>query len=327
VNEKRPLVTVAVVSWNSRLELPSCLDSMSDSELLDVWVVDNASTDGSAEFVRREFPAVSLIESGQNLGFGAAVNLVAGQTSTPWIAPANADVELTPYAVSTLLRAAASAPDVGILAPRLVGLDGATQLSVHSFPSLLHTLMAALGIHRLGGRLASQNVRVPEEGEPIDVPWAIGAFLLIRREAFKAIEGFDERHWMYGEDLEVGWAVREAGWKTVYVPDAVVRHIGGASAEAAFGDQIDEHKTLAQLQWLRRRRGRTHMWGAAMLNIFGALVRLVFLEPMGACAGERWRAWRDRVRAWLAMNIRALRTASIRADQPPRRRGRARLRP
>ncbi|HVE69383.1 MAG TPA: glycosyltransferase, partial [Solirubrobacteraceae bacterium] len=102
-----PRVAVAVVSWNTRDLLARCLESLAAQEgaELETWVVDNASTDGSAELVRDSHPEVELVASDENLGFGPAVNLVAQRTSTPWIAMANADVALRPGALRARLDA------------------------------------------------------------------------------------------------------------------------------------------------------------------------------------------------------------------------------
>src|SRR5919109_4551083 len=108
-----PMVTVAVVSWNTRDLLDRCLRSLEpevDRGLAEVWVVDNASTDGSAEMVRQRFPWASLMASEENLGFGRAVNLVAGNTSSQWLAIANADIAVRPGAIDALLEAAAHDP-------------------------------------------------------------------------------------------------------------------------------------------------------------------------------------------------------------------------
>src|SRR4051812_35879569 len=116
-------VSIAVVSWNTRDLLARCLESMKpevDRGLAEVWVVDNASSDGSAEMVAERYPSVRLIASDDNLGFGRAINLVARQTSSEWIASANADVALRPGALDALLEAGARDPRAGAIAPRLI---------------------------------------------------------------------------------------------------------------------------------------------------------------------------------------------------------------
>ena len=208
------MVTVAVVSWNTRELLLRCLRSLApavEAGRASVWVVDNASTDGSADAARTEAPWARVLEPGENLGYGPAVNLVARQTGSEWIAAANADIALEPGALQALV-AAASEPGVGAAAPRLVLPDGSTQHSVHHFPTLPFTLAFNLGLRRVGGRLgdrlALEGQWNPERAREVD--WALGAFLLVKREAFDAVGGFDEDQWMYAEDLDLAWRLRDA---------------------------------------------------------------------------------------------------------------------
>src|SRR5215210_3916598 len=133
-----PAVVIAIVSYNTRGLLDECLRSLrpdADARRAEVWVVDNKSPDDSADMVEREHPWATLIRSDVNLGYGPAVNVVAGRTDTAWIACANSDLEFTPDAIATLLAAGEAHPEVGAIAPRLVLPDGSTQQSVQPFPS------------------------------------------------------------------------------------------------------------------------------------------------------------------------------------------------
>ena len=260
-------ITVAIVSWNTRELLRECLASMPAS--VDVWVVDNGSSDGSADMVRAEFPGARLVASTRNLGFGGAVNHVAGSTSTPWLVVANADVRLGDGALDALLAAASRDPAAGAVAPRLVLPDGSTQHSVFAFPTVPFSLLFALG-------LAGDRLCVPGRWDwrrARRVPWAIGALLLVRREAWDAAGGFDERQWMYAEDLELGWRLRSAGWATRYEPSAVVHHESAASTGAAWGWMRTERWQRATYAWVLRRRGFLALRTVALLNVLGAVVR------------------------------------------------------
>ncbi|MDQ3758700.1 MAG: glycosyltransferase, partial [Actinomycetota bacterium] len=170
--------------------LRRCLNSMkaeAASGRVEVWVIDNASSDGSAGMVEREFAWVKLITGAENIGFGAAVNEVARRAQAPWIAPSNADVELTVGALDAMLAAAADL-DVGVVAPRLVLEDGETQHSVHAFPTVRLALLFAIGAYRLpgvGDRLCVEGYWRADRRREVD--WAHGAFLLVRREAFDSV--------------------------------------------------------------------------------------------------------------------------------------------
>lgn len=270
-----PPVTVAVVSWNTRGLLERCLESFApeaDRGLVEVWVVDNASTDGSPDLVRERFPWVHLIASDENLGFGRAVNLVARRTSSEWFASANADIALRPGAIDALLEAGAGDPGAGAIAPRLIHPGGATQHSVFAFPTIPYSFVLAIAGFRfsgtLGDRLLFPGYWNSERARR--VPWAVAAFLLIRRSAWDAVGGFDERQWMYAEDLDLGWRLRQAGWATRYEPRAHVDHEEGAATTQLFGPEVAPRWQQSTYGFLARRRGTANARAVAFLNLFGA---------------------------------------------------------
>ncbi len=272
------LITVAVVSWNTRELLADCLSSLQDDArggLVEVWVVDNASSDGSADLVRRCFPWTHLIESKENLGFGAAVNLVARRTKSVWLAPANADIRTTPGALQTLAAEGERHPEAGAIAPRLVLPSGATQHSVLPFPTVPFTVAYAFGITGLSHRLARvwgiEAGFAPDHSRTVD--WAVGAFLLVRRRAWEEVAGFDEAHWMYAEDLDLGWRLRRAGWTTRYQPAARMHHAESAAAVHAWGNERYARWHASTYAWLLRRRGPAMARLIAVLNMSGFAFR------------------------------------------------------
>ncbi|PZS08629.1 MAG: glycosyltransferase family 2 protein [Solirubrobacterales bacterium] len=303
-----PPVAIAVVSWNTRALLRACLQSISPEVAagrVEAWVVDNASSDDSAALVRVEFPWAHLIASRSNLGFGAAVNLVAARTRSPWIGVANADVELTPGALQALVDAGARDPAVGILAPRLLLPDGSTQHSVYPFPTLAFALAFNLGLAglspRLADRLALEGRWNPDRARSVD--WAIGAFLLVRRAAWDAVGGFDSRQWMYAEDLDLGWRAAAAGWRTRYEPAAIVRHHGAAAASQRWGEDRDAQWQRSTYAWMLRRRGASATRTFALLNSAGAGARLLLLTPRALMlGGDAWARWLV-MRRWTRLHL------------------------
>jgi N-acetylglucosaminyl-diphospho-decaprenol L-rhamnosyltransferase len=304
------VVTVAVVSWNTRELLLRCLDSLApevEAGRAEVWVVDNASDDGSAEAARQAGRQIRVLEVEQNIGFGRAVNLVAERTTKPWLLASNSDVALRPGALEMMIRAGQD-PRVGSVAPRLLLPDGATEHSVHPLPTLPLTLAFNLGLHRvsksLGERLCLEGFWNSDRARP--VPWAIGACLLIRRVAFEQLGGFDDRQWLYAEDLDLGWRLHEHGWITRYEPGAQVVHCSGAATSLAFGADRQSRFMAATYSMIRRRRGATRMWITVLLNIAGAAGRLAWMTPL-AIVSHRWRRPRDENRRWLRAHLRGMR--------------------
>src|SRR5581483_2913353 len=135
------------------------------------------------------------------------------------------------------MRCGARDRGIGAVAPRLIRPDGRTQHSVWPLPTLALAIAFTLGLARVlpgtGERLCLEGYWNPDRAR--EVPWAIGAFLLLRRAAFDAVGGFDERQWMYAEDLDLGWRLHDAGWSTRYEPAARVLHADGAATAVAFG--------------------------------------------------------------------------------------------
>ena len=302
----RPPVLVAVVSYNTARLLDACLHALrpdAEAGRVSVTVVDNASSDGSPEQVADNHPWVRLIASSKNLGFGPAVNLaVAKEPEHEWVAPANADTAVEPRAITALLAAGARDPAAGVLAPRLILPDGSTQHSVHAFPTLPFTIAfhARVGdrrpawgeAHCLPGRWNPERER--------RVPWAVGAFLLVRMAAWRQVGGFDPRQWMYAEDLDLAWRMARVGWATRYVPEARVRHHESAAAEAAWGaDRAADRWNLATYEWMLHRRGGLRTRAVAAANVVGHGARMVAAKRRKDGAGSAKavavnRAWMKR---------------------------------
>jgi GT2 family glycosyltransferase len=307
-----PVVAVAVVSWNTRDLLRGCLASLQpehEASRAAVWVVDNASSDGSPDMVREEFPWVELVEPGANLGFGPAVNLVAARASSAWIAPANADIALEEGALAALLAAADRDPAAGILAPRLVLPDGSTQHSVHPFPTVPFTVAFNAGVQRLARRWGDRRSLEGYWDPDVErrVGWAVGAFLLVRRDAWDAAGGFDAQQWMYAEDLDLGWRAARAGWPTRYVPSARVRHHESAATAQVWADRT-ERWMWSTYGWMLRRRGPLRTRAVAAVNVTGALGRAAWMSGAAVVAPRRWRAPARTLRNWARLHTIGLRS-------------------
>ena len=306
-----PDVTIAIVSWNTRELLARCLESLHpevERGRAEVWVVDNASSDGSADLVRERFGWVQLIASEDNLGFGKAINLVAAQTRSPWIATANADIALHPGALETLLEAGRRDPGAGAIAPRLVLPDGETQHSVFAFPTITFSVLLAAQVHRLirtiGDRRAFPGYWDTERARR--VPWAIAAFLMVRRTAWDDVGGFDERQWMYAEDLDIGWRLHRAGWATRYEPRALVDHESAASTTQLFGAELAPHWQRSTYGHIARRRGTRYARVVALVNAVGATLLWLRLVVRARRRPEL-AGLRDAHRRWVKVHLSAVR--------------------
>jgi GT2 family glycosyltransferase len=224
-----PGIDVVIVSYRCEGMLRDCLSSLyanPPAGELRVHVVDNASGDGTAAMVRREFPQAELTENPVNAGFSRANNPALAQGTAPYALVLNPDTRVGPGALDRLVEVMEARPEVGIAGPRLELEDGTfDHASRRSFPTPLSALGHFSGIGRregATGRLAAY--RAPEAGSgPVDA--VNGAFMLIRRTALQQVGGFDNRYWMYMEDLDLCYRFAEAGWTTWFEPAVTVVHI------------------------------------------------------------------------------------------------------
>ncbi len=231
-----PSLDVVVVSYRCEALLRDCLQSLlanPSAGSMDVHVVDNASGDGTAEMVRREFGDVRITINDDNLGFGVANNIGIAAGSAPYVLVLNPDTRLTPGALDALLAVMEETADVGMIGPRLELDDGSfDHASRRSFPTPLGALGHFTGLGRRSGSPdALSQYRAPEvESGPVDA--INGAFMLIRRAALDQVGAFNERYWMYMEDLDLCYRFAQAGWKTWYEPTVTVAHVkAGTSGE------------------------------------------------------------------------------------------------
>lgn len=303
--EPPPPVSVIIISYNTRRMTLDCLNALFANlgTGADVWVVDNASQDGSADGVRAAFPQVHVIENPDNAGFGAANNLALQRASGEFLLLLNSDAFVQPGAVAALAQCLKLHPKAGIAAPRLLNRDGSLQRSCYRFPSPGRAWLENLG---LSGLLARHPVfgdysRWSHDSER-SVEWAGGACLLVRREAYKQAGGFDEAFFMYQEETDWQRRLWDCDWDIVFTPSASVVHLGGASGASEqarinrhFFDSLDyyirKHHGLAGLISLRLAMtvgaaARTLVWG----GIAAALPRRLALKT-AARAKTRLQAW------------------------------------
>jgi GT2 family glycosyltransferase len=228
------VVDVVVVSYNSRATLRACIEQLAEDTSLEIYVVDNDSTDGNLSTIV-DLP-VNTIELGANYGFAYACNRGSEAGTSPFILFLNPDAIIDRDAVRTLVRALEHDEAVGAVAPMLVTPDGDLDFSLRHYPRLRSTYSQALFLHRLFPRASwvDEMVRDPAQyGDPGAIDWASGACLLIRRSAFEAIGRWDQAFFLYGEDVDICRRLSDAGYLVGYAPEAVATHLGGGSAPRA----------------------------------------------------------------------------------------------
>lgn len=230
VNELSPELSVVIVNWNTGAQLGACLDSLAGDAALDIVVVDNGSVDGS-EHLAAGRQNVMLIQSHANLGFGKACNLGASHARGDFFLFLNPDAAVYPETlekVVSFMRNSANSR-FGICGVQLSGEDGVVARTCTRFPSATSFLFHSLGMDRLfprGGYFMSEWRH--DESRAVD--HVIGAFYFVRREVFEALSGFDERFFVYLEDLDFSLRAKRAGWESFYLADAQAFHAGGGAS-------------------------------------------------------------------------------------------------
>jgi GT2 family glycosyltransferase len=237
-------VSVSLVNTNSRELLLSCLDSLSGSEA-EIVLHDNASEDGSVEAVRDRFPDVRVIAQRHRAGFAANHNTVIRATSGRYVYVLNEDTTADDWQLDRLTAYLDAQPRVAALGPKLVYPDGHRQESAWRFPT---PLVSALGLVTLGKAGVTQS-----RGDvPRRVDWVTGAALLLRREALEGVGLFDEEFFLYSEEVDLQFRLRQAGWEVHYLPGATVVH-----HESQFSAEIPERR-INEMWRSRHRYWRKH---------------------------------------------------------------------
>jgi N-acetylglucosaminyl-diphospho-decaprenol L-rhamnosyltransferase len=237
-------ISVAIVSYNSRDLLRDCLASIEAEPWEQVIVVDNLSSDGSIEMVRQEFAWVNLIVSKSNDGYGAAANLAVGLCPSEYVLLLNCDTVLQPGALMVLGKYLEMYPQVAIVGPQLMNVDGTRQVSCFDFPTPLHILQRETNLSRYIGRFSknfSSDLSYESPQNEQTVPWVLGAALAIRRDAFTDVGGFDETYFMYYEEVDLCYRLSRTGWQIHFVTDALVMHVGGSSTKHHRASMLKQH--------------------------------------------------------------------------------------
>ncbi len=280
-------IAVIVVNWNAREDLRHCLQSLyavPPKVEFAVWVVDNASTDGSAQMVASEFPHAHLRVNTDNLGFSKANNQAIAEalaeTGTRSVFLLNSDAAVHPGALDALVAWADANPNAGIVGPKVLNPDGTLQLSCRRFPSL----GAGFFRNTYLGRLFPQNKYAKDylmqdfdHAHTLPVDWVSGCAMLLRRDLIDSIGALDERFYMYCEDVDICQRAWAAGREVVYFPDAVVTHTIGRSSDKNADTMIVEfHRSWYEFDrkrhpnspLLRRAAVYAGLWLRAAVRIF-----------------------------------------------------------
>ena len=274
-------LTTLLVSYNTKALLTPCLEAL-DKALApigggDVIVVDNASRDGSAEFLQQNRPDVLLIQSQENVGFGRANNLALDRIKSRFLLLLNTDAFVPPDALAGPVAYMESHPECGVLGVRLVGRDGEPQPGCRYFPTPLNSFWARAGITRRFGSPRMVDDEHWDHRDTRECDWVPGCYYLIRREVLDRVGLFDPRFFLYFEEVDHCREVKKAGWKVVFYPQVDVVHLGGESAKSdgaisKSGRQLEALQIESAFLYFRKHHGLAGAFAFLLLDQLADLI-------------------------------------------------------
>ena len=296
-------LSICIVNWNTRDLLKACLHSIErypPAEPYEVIVVDNASTDGSAEMVRTQFEWVKLIANSENRGYAGGNNQAITQAQGEFILLLNPDTEIHPETFSQALAFMRRHPDVGAIGAKQVFPDGRIQPSLRAFPTPRPLLFEVLGLAKLFPKcpmFAAYRYGWFGYDRPIEVDQPMGTFLLVCRAVVARVGLMDESFPLFFNDVDWCYRIKQAGWKIMFVPSVVITHHGGASTSQVRLEAIREsHQALERFyeKHYRSRLPAPLYWAIIGLIRVGGWVRMKWARRRGrshgSCASNRLTA-------------------------------------
>jgi N-acetylglucosaminyl-diphospho-decaprenol L-rhamnosyltransferase len=288
--------SVIIVNYKSYTELDACLASLfvdpdGDPEVI---VIDHASSPEDLERLKARHPRFAAAPTADNPGFSAGVNAGARLASGRYLLVLNPDAQLEPGAIDEMMAYLDAHPETAVVGGRVEDPDGTVQRSARRFPTMLTGLAGRSSLFtRLwpGNPLSRRDVLADAHTTvPLEVDWVAGSCMAVRAEAFRQVRGMDEQFFLYWEDADLCKRLREAGWRTVYLPSAVVVHGVGRSRRHARSLSVRAFHRSAYLYFAKHRAGR---FSAVSLPVAWSLLHARMLFVLGVQAITR-RDWSDR---------------------------------
>ena len=279
-------LSIIIVSFNSSALLKDCLDSLYKNPFsggFEILVVDNASSDGSVEMIKKNFPKVRLFKNDRNIGFAAANNLAIKSSQSEYILLINSDCEVYKDSIGSLISFIDDNKDIGIVGPQIINSDGSIQFSCRRFPSIfdagMHTVLTnIIPDNPFSRRYKLTNIN---RDEPFEVDWVSGSCMLIRRKALADTGYLDESYFMYVEDTDLCFQMWKKGWKVFYYPHVkILHHIGGSTKGSAVLSSIRMQKSVLYFFWKNYKRSWKFFILPLVLIATGLRIFLTFIKNL-----------------------------------------------
>lgn len=272
------LISIIIVNWNTRELILKCLESIYEyppTGEFEIWVVDNASTDGSADAIREHFPEIQLIASQENLGFAEGNNIALDKATGKYMLLLNPDAEVREGALDALIRFMEENPEAGAAGPLTLNSDLSLQVSCYPFPTLFRELWRLFHLDQLRPfgiyRMEQWETRQPRRVEVLQ-----GACMILRKEAIEQIGVLDQDYFIYTEEVDLCYRLNKGKWHLYWVPEATVIHHAGKSTNQ-IAPQMFLQLYRSKILYFRKHHGLFGAWGYKLILILASLARLALV--------------------------------------------------
>lgn len=292
------IIDIVIVNWNSKAQLATCVESIREfvpAETCNICIVDNGSTDGSADSLPT-LENMQVIKTGQNLGFGKACNLGAQGSCSEFLLFLNPDSRLYAETVQIALAymEVPANESVGICGVQLRDETDQISKSCTRFPGASDFVCHALGLDHFFPKLGHFMSEWAHDSTR-QVDHVMGAFFLVRRQMFETLNGFDERFFVYLEDLDLSFRAKQAGWNSVYLTEAQAFHLGGGTSYQVKAKRLF-YSLRSQLLYAFKHFSLLNAWLVAMTTLFvEPLTRSIF--ALGRCS------WSSLLETWAGYSM------------------------
>jgi GT2 family glycosyltransferase len=274
-------VSIVVINWNTREILRECLSSITEQTQgikYEVIVVDNASTDGSAEMVKDDYPEVVLVENSENRGFAAANNQAILMAKGRYVLLINSDTIVLDNAIEKVVDFAEEHPKSAVVGCRALNSDRSLQLTCFKHPSILNMILSSTYLYKIFPKnkfFGRERMTWWDRNSAREVDVVTGCFMLLREKAIKQVGLMDERFFMYGEETDWCYRFKNHGWKVMFTPCAEIVHLGGQSSKKIITEMsLQLHGSI--LQFIHKHRPRWEYVLACLLVWLFCAVRIIF---------------------------------------------------
>lgn len=283
---KNHIVSIIIVSYNNFHLLEDCLNSVANylkSVEYEIILIDNNSTEAGLDELLSKYNSIKIIKNSENLGFSKANNQGYKIAEGRYLLLLNADTQFTSNILSDMLEFIEQSPVPVIAAPKLLYPDGRFQDSAYKFPSIWRLISSNFFLEKIFGKIDLFNkyyLKLEAKNSPIAVDSVIGAFMLMKKETYSVLDGFDENFFFYHEDTDLCFRFKKLGGNVLYFPHLSLIHVGGGSTNQIKWFQL-KNKVTARIKYFNKHKSKLYLLFVFILEFSGNLIRGILFFILG----------------------------------------------